>query len=91
VLETGLARRLAPGHGAFAGLNWPCWSRPRRPARAYAAGMTDTDTKPPIETANPPHQLDVRQPCRIASAESNMRGECLRCGSKPGERCPMQE
>jgi hypothetical protein len=61
------------------------------PVRAHDGHpMSDTADTKPIETAPREHQRDMRQPCRVATAESNLKGECLRCKSKPGERCLME-
>jgi hypothetical protein len=40
-----------------------------------------------MNTDQPQPQLDRRQPCRVATNESGMRGQCLRCGSLVGEPC----
>ena len=44
--------------------------------------------KPPIETETPP-LLNMAAPCRVASSETNLLGECMRCRTKVGEPCPM--
>jgi hypothetical protein len=44
--------------------------------------------KPPIETETPPREFNARAPCRVVSSESNLLGECMRCGTKIGEACP---
>jgi hypothetical protein len=51
--------------------------------------MSDTE---PIETEKPPREINSYHsaaPCRVASSESNLRGECLRCGAGAGTPCPM--
>jgi hypothetical protein len=47
--------------------------------------------KPQAETEQPPREFNARAPCRVSSAESNMRGECMRCGAKVGEACPEMQ
>jgi hypothetical protein len=46
-----------------------------------------TDEPPPIETDEPPREFNPNASCRLSSAESDMRGRCLRCGSGVGELC----
>ena len=51
--------------------------------------MSNTTTEAPVETEKLPREFNPNAPCRLSSAESDMRGECMRCGSKAGEPCAM--
>jgi hypothetical protein len=50
--------------------------------------LSTMTNEPPIETDEPPREFNAHAPCRVASAESDMRGRCLRCGAAIGEACP---
>jgi hypothetical protein len=45
---------------------------------------TDADPKK-SESSKP--LLEPQASCRERSNESNMRGQCMRCGAEPGEAC----
>ena len=53
--------------------------------------MLSTMAEKPIEIEEPQREREINAhaPCRVTSAESNMLGECMKCGTKVGEPCPM--
>jgi hypothetical protein len=49
------------------------------------------DEKPQVETKEPPRAFNAQAPCRRSSAESDMKGRCMRCGAEIGEACPEMQ
>jgi hypothetical protein len=46
-----------------------------------------TEKQPQVEIEEPPRAFNPAAPCRVVSSESNLLGECMRCGLRAGEVC----